>query len=549
MPRIPTYRSQLNAARSTEATIASSLTFMPFVRETERTGAMIQARGEQLLREYDQTRAYNAFNELRNQSRSKVEELLQREGAHAQGVQSEYEIWSKDAQGQVAKDNLTTYSQTDLFSKLADQHRQSDLDRLAGHEVTQHKIYKGEVIKGLANVTERDVRESAFDDAKMDGMIQNYFDAIDGLFPGHDTSNDKLAALQTFRVSAAEQLIDANPKYAAGKLEEWKADLGDKYYALKKRLEQQTADNKMAEAYNTLYTRFGNNSEAAMSWLAIPSNQEKLGLDFKEVNALHNRFSQLLSDRERAESIGRQRLKEVQDDGDRRALQAQYDPKAPPVDLHEMHRTRHMSDEMYAKLNNLKETSEVDNPFLVSDLHGQIERGVDVTPLIAEGVANGSLSKKTAASIGKHQTDEKSKRAMQYIDRALRPSELDRWSPDKNLKYADATRLYYAKVAGGMDYEQAAFEVVKGYVDGVRRTVKMLPTPEGLTNDQKTDLAALEQSKQMIVSKLRSGLITPEVYREQMNAVDNLIKIAIEEQQAGEMDTELQELRKKKLQK
>jgi hypothetical protein len=72
------------------------------------------------------------------------------------------------------------------------QRRAGDLDRLAGHEVTQHKMYKGEVIKGLANVTERDIRTSAFDDAKMDGMIGNYFQAVDGLFPGHEFQIDPL---------------------------------------------------------------------------------------------------------------------------------------------------------------------------------------------------------------------------------------------------------------------------------------------------------------------------------------------------------------------
>jgi hypothetical protein len=547
MPRIPTYQSQLGAARSTTATIESSLTYMPWVKATQHTGAMLEARGAQLLQEYDQTRAYNAFNELRDQSRGKVEELLQREGAQAQGVQAEYEEWTKQAQSDVSKNSLSTFSQTEMFSKLAEQRRAGDLDRLAGHEVTQHKIYKGEVIKGLANVTERDIRTSAFDDAKMDGMIGNYFTAVDGLFPGHDTSTDKIAALQTFRVSAMDELINSNPKYAAGKLEEWKGDLGEKYTGLKKRLEAQTTDNKMSEAYNTVFTKYKTNFEGALSFLAVPANQEKLGLDFKEVGQLHGRFSALLSDRERSERIGRDNLEQDQKINAGKVLQSLYNPAAPKVDYNELHRTRKIDNATYQHAINAKESTVIDNPFTVTDLHDQIERGVDVTDSIRSAIESGSLSEKSASAIGKHQTDERSKRAMQYIDRALRPSDADKWSPDKHLKYADATRLYYAKVTSGMDYEQAAFEVVKGYINDVRRTWRGLPTPEGLQGEQKKDPASLEKAKTVLVEKFRSGQITPTEYKERMKNIDSLIKLADEDSQAEAMDTEIEALRKKKL--
>ena len=97
-----------------------------------------------------------------------------------------------------------------------------------------------------------------------------------------------------------------------------------------------------------------------------------------------------------------------------------------------------------------------------------------------------------------------------------------------------------------MDYDQAAVEVVKGYIDGVRRTLRTLPTPAGMTPDQKTDTAALNQKKVELVEKFRTKRITPEVYTEEMKNIDALIKIAEEEAQANESDAELEAIRKKR---
>jgi hypothetical protein len=510
---------------------------------------MVARRGEQLLQEYDATRAYGAYNRLRDESRVKVAELLQREGVDAQGAQQEYDEWHKSAFSRVLKDNLTSGQQRDIYQRLSDQRRQGDLDQLAHHEAQQHSAYKKQVIEGMAATIDRDIQAIAFDDGKVDGMIADHFMALDGLYPGRDLTAEKTVRLERFRTTQAQEIIDKNPKYAAAWLEEKKPELGDKYYQLKKLLESKAADNKLSLAYDTLYTRFGSNHEAAMSWLAKPDNQTALGLDFKEVNQLHSRFSQLLADRERIERIGRDNLEQQQKANSAAVLQSLYNPAAPKLDVHKLHAERKIDNATYEHAIKARESTVVDNPWTISELHDQVERGQDITEQLRTAVEAGQLSGKTAASLGKHAVDEKSKRAMQYIDRALRPSEADKWSPDKHLKYADATRLYYAKIAGGTDYEQAAYEVVKGYIDNVRRTVKMLPTPEGLTSEQKTDLTALEQAKQATAEKFRSGRLTPDVYREQMNALDNLIKIAVEQQQAGEMDAELEAIRKKKVQK
>ena len=559
MPKIPVYEQQLGTPRSTSATVESAITYMPFTQAVNNTGAMIEQRGASLLQEYDTTRAYTAFNELRDQSRSKMAELMSREGIDAQGAQSEYSEYYKKTKEDVTKSTINAFSQRQLFDKLSQSHQAGDLDQLARHEFVEHKKYKTTVVNGYIATVERDIRENVNDDAKMDGMIYGrteadgtvtpgLWGAIDALGSGIDRTAAKIAATQGARYAAMDELINSNPQRATIKLEEWKSELGDKYAPLKKRLEAQTVDTMLGEAFGLLNSKFGNNHEAKIAFVNNKENWQKLGKDFdyKVAKELDARFSGMAADRDRAESKARTDHDRAVQDNDLKTLVSLNDPNAKPVDVLQLARERKISEGMLKYALDRKESTTIDNPWVVVEAQQMVEQGQDVTQFLKTAEESGQLSTKTVASVGKHSIDEKSKRAMQYIDRALKPSEADKWSPDKHLKYADATRLYYAKIASGMDYDQAAVEVVRGYIDGVRRTLRTLPTPQGMTPDQKTDTAALNQKRAELVEKFRTRQITPEVYTEEMKNIDALIKIAEEEAQANESDAELEAIRKKR---
>lgn len=550
MPKVPTYQLQVGARGSSDTALNAINLSTPYAQAVSNVGSMLQQRGAQILQEHDSAVALGAFNSLRDEARAKLSDLLSREGGNAIGAQKEYDEWELKTRNRVSKQSLEAQTQQALFDKLAAQHRESDLNTLATHEARQHKIHKDQQLNAFTLVLERDIRESAFDDNAMNGMIGEWFGAVDGLYPGQNKTAEKVAGLQGFRHAAMLELIDKDPKRAEIKLEEWKKDLGPKYDTLKKALDGKRTDNKMNEAYSGLYAKFGTNYEAAMSHIMVPKNQERLGLDFKEVNALHSRFSGLLADRERAERMNRESFERGQKDNDHAVLQALYNPDAPRVDVHELHRQRKITNTMYEHAIKARESTVIDNPWVVAELHDNVERGIEVSAdRLKSLIDSGELSEKTAASIGKHQVDEKSKRAVSYIDKALRPSDADKWSPDKHVKYADAMRLYYAKIESGIDYEEAAYEVVRGYVDGIRRTLRGLRTPEGLSPDQKKDTAALEQAKLKLAEDLRSKKITSEIYFERMKNIDALMQIAVESLEMEESDNELEALRKKRLQK
>ena len=562
MPKLPIYESQLGAPRGTALDVSSSQTYMPFTAATMHTGNMIEQRGETMLREYDTSRAYTAFNQLRDVSRGKMAELMAREGLSAQGAQTEYTEFYRKAQEDVAKETINAFSQGSLFDKLSHSHQQGDLDRLASHEFTEHKKYKVSVVNGYVATTARDVADNAADYAKVDGMIYGQTEpdgtvtpglwgAIDALGEGIDRTTAKMQATEAARFSQVDALISSDPKKAAEAVEKYKSELGDKYAPLKKRLESQTHDNMLGEAYGALNAQFGNNHEAKIAYVNNKANWPKLGsgFDYKEAKELDARFSGMLADRDRVERSSRERLEQAQKDNAGAVLQALYNPNAPRVDVHELHRQRKIDNATYEHAIKARESTVVDNPETVSSLHDSIERGIDIKDDIRAAVDAGTLSERTAASVLKHSTDEKSKRAMQYIDRALKPSEADKWSPDKHLKYADATRLYYAKIAAGMDYEQAAAEVVSGYISNLRRTWRNLPAPPGMTDDQKRDPVALQTKQAELTQKLQTKQITPDEFRLQMKNIDNLMNLAAEDLAAESSNAEIEALRKKKVQK
>jgi len=554
MPKIPVLESQLGAPRGAALDVSSPQTYMPFTAATYQTGGMIEQRGETMLREYDTSRAYTAFNQLRDVSRGKLAELLSREGLSAQGAQTEYTEWYRKAQEDVAKETINAFSQRSLFDKLSQSHQQGDLDRLAGHEFTEHKKYKVSVVNGYVATTARDVADNAADYEKVDGMIYGktepdgsvtpgLWGAIDALGDGIDRTSAKMKATEEARYSQVDSLISSDPKKAMDALEKYKSELGDKYSPLKKRLESQTHDNMLGDAFGALNAQFGNNHEAKIAYVNNKANWAKLGagFDYKEAKELDARFSGMLADRDRVETNMRQRLEQEQKLWGNRVLQMRFNPDAPKYDIHDLHRRRLLSDEDYEAAVKPKTSTEVDNPFVFSDMHDKINRGIDVTSEVRDAVERGDLSNKTAGSILKDQVDERKKRESANIARVMKPSDLD-FSQDKRIVYGEAMRLFDSKLQSGMSYEEAGAEVRGVFLDDLRRSTKNIPTPEGISYDQKTDLKALEQARAVLVAKRNQ--ISPSEYLERMTHIDNLVKIASEQQEA-DISNELIEIQRK----
>ncbi len=562
MPRIPAtpqYQPLVKTPQAGPVDVSSPGTFLPFVGAASETGRMMQARGEQLLREYDETRAIGAYNKLRELSRSKVAELLTREGKDAQGAQQEFGEWYRRAFDDVAKKELTVHSQRETYQRIADQRKQGDLDQLAHHEAQQHTAYKKQVIAGMAETVERDIRNTAFDQEQSDAMILDHFAAMDNLYPGRDLSVDKMASLQKFRVAQAQELIDKDAAYAAKWIEQKyydkdgketdsiKNQLGEKYYIIKDRLEKQGKSNRLEAAYTVLLNQFGGNHYKASAYVNNPANWTKLGgIKYEEAKELDNRFTGMARDREQIEDRGRKLHDEAVKQNDLQVLVALGDPSvANKPDVFALGRQRLVSDSLLRWHIQQRESPQADNWETVVAINERVNIGEDATEDLRTAVVKGLISQKTAAAIGKHMKDEEYKRAAAQMDRALKPSEFDKWSKDKNLRHAEAYELFWGKMASGKKPLEAATEVIEQYLGSMSRSAKMLGRPRNLQGAI-DDPAALSAAKQATVQDLQTGRISAEEYKAEMNRIERLEDNARDKAQASEASGELSELLKKR---
>lgn len=560
IPATPQFQPMVRTPRADRPVdVSSPQTFLPFVGATSETGRMMQARGEQLLKEYDETRALGAYNKLREMSRGKVAELLQREGKNAQGAQQEFGDWYRKAFDDVAKNELNVHSQRETYQRISDQRKQGDLDQLAHHEATQHTAYKKQVITGMGETVERDIRNTAFDQQQSDAMIFDHFTAMEQLYPGRDLSADKMASLQRFRVAQAEELIDKDEKYAAKWLEEKyydkdgkeadsiKNQLGEKYYTIKDRLEKQGKSNRMEAAYTVLVNEFGGNHYKASAYVNNPANWTKLGgIKYEEAKELDNRLTGLARDREQIEDRGRKLHDEAVKQNDLKVLIALGDPNVKDKpNVFELGRQRLVSDNLIRWHIQKRESPEADNWETVVAINEIVNIGEDATEDLKTAVVKGLISQKTAATIGKHMKDEEYKRAAAQMDRALKPSEFDKWSKDKNLRHAESYELFWGKMASGKKPLDAANEVIEQYLGTMNRSAKMLGRPRNLQGAV-DDVDALKEAKQLTVQDLQTGRISAEEYKAEMNRIEKLEDNARDNAQAAEAKGELSELLKKR---
>jgi hypothetical protein len=239
----------------------------------------------------------------------------------------------------------------------------------------------------------------------------------------------------------------------------------------------------------------------------------------------------MLADRERGQNAAEAAIKRIQDANASKVMQALYDPTAPKVDVHDLHRRRLISDSVYEHAIKTKETATVDNVWVKADLYTKMMRNIDITDDVRSALDDGTLSGPMASSLLKNQTDERYKREAAYIARIMKPSDLD-FSADKRIIFGEAMKLFDAKLASGMSFEEAGAQVRNAYLDDLKRSAKNVPTPTGITYEQKTDLAALANARKILVEQRRSNLISAAEYLERSRHIDELEKLATDESDA-----------------
>jgi hypothetical protein len=311
MPKVPTYQMSQGVPRGGIGVMDAINLSTPYANAMSNVGNMLQHRGEQILKDYDTSRALMAFNKLRDSSRNKLQELSEREGADAQGIQAEYDSWHNKEFQKIESNDLSVFSQREMFKRLSDQRKESDLDHLANREARETVALRKSVLEGVIANAEPDIRMYADNDNSYKNIVRQVEGVIDEKNPGMDTTSMKVKVRENLAAARIESLVDTNPELGLAKLEEHRIELGSKYGVLKNKLEHEQKENRITIAYESIKRSTGSNPYAAIKLLDNVEYTSKNKIDAPTAARLRNvfegeiRWNKFMTDEARREaSIG-----------------------------------------------------------------------------------------------------------------------------------------------------------------------------------------------------------------------------------------------------
>jgi hypothetical protein len=171
---------------------------------------------------------------------------------------------------------------------------------------------------------------------------------------------------------------------------------------------------------------------------------------------------------------------------------------------------------------------ETNNPVVVGELGEALAAGQDISADLKSALHAGQIKTETYISMTQKAADQEYKRGARHLAEAMKPSPADRYTPDKNRRYADAVLRFDNLVSSGVKPIDAAQQVVDAYLGDRGRTLNGLPSPRYLQGSDKTDIDALQRAKNQAASAYQFGEIDTQEYKYQMELIEKLEKIARE---------------------
>lgn len=554
MPRLPVYEQSVSLPTNVRTPDFGQKSGLGQLGQ--EIGKVLQIRGEQLTREYDTVKAVSAYNSFSDSSRVQVGEYLKLERAAADGIQDSYKEWVTKESGDISK-QLSSRPQQDMYNNMVAKRRDADLNVLARYENLEWRKNQQDTFEKHIVETESAIRAAtvaglnsslAGDDIKFveaDDILEELLGKMNLLYPHRDLTVKQAEITQGMRSVMLQEMADRNPALAGKYLETYKSQLGEAYFSLKKMIQGKVSDSRLDAAFIKLMSDNGNNYEKSMGLVNNPSNWANLNIDYDIANQLDSRLSGLMSERNRRISEIR-RLADLRlEEGNETATIDYYSGK--PVNLLQLLKERKIDSSTYEHLT--KQQAEgvmVESPFVKSDLEANILRGTeDFKVQLKSALHNGYIKGTTYTAYLKQYNNEKYKAASSYIARALKPSEADKWSEDKHVKYADAMDLFKAKIENGADYDMASKEVVSQYISEMNRSIEGLSKPKYLKG-AKDDIDALETAKYDTAMAFHDNLIGVEEYKREIRTIENLIKVLRDNESMIGLDADLEAARKKR---
>ena len=241
--------------------------------------------------------------------------------------------------------------------------------------------------------------------------------------------------------------------------------------------------------------------------------------------------------------------KKLIEGSDYQAYQDYYGKKLTFERLEEIASAREISEGTYRnirdKMEKPEKATQENNPIVLAEIQEEIEKGRDARPLLQAALQNGEIKDQTYSTMIGQVAKGEYKEAVSFVARALKPSEADRWSQDKHLKYAEAMDRFNTLIDTGIEPIDAAKTVVNSYTSDLRRSIQGLRRPmflKGKKNNLNDLVTAEEASSQAYLRKE----ISETAYLDELQLIDQLKEIVSAWENTDEQAKEEYEKRKVK---
>lgn len=312
MPITPKYYRQARLPGRLGAGYASPQAFTATERALGQLGQVIEHRGLQFKQERDSAKVveeFSAFNEIASK---KLSELLSKESGAAVGLGDDYKQWFDDALPDFLNNRLTGGNQQRVFQAKALSLMNQDLDILARHEATQHRVFRKESDAKSQAVAREQIIKEPFNIGEVDRIIKERVEEIDRLYPGHTNKAQQDAARATLYVDALEAQINIDPKTASKYLKEWREIIGpEEFSRLSGKLKSGISEQNVQTAMVAIESDYDKDKDGrltidelrrAKADMGKSKTYKKYGLDLSESQSVRKELQNLINTRKETEA-------------------------------------------------------------------------------------------------------------------------------------------------------------------------------------------------------------------------------------------------------
>lgn len=532
--RLPQYVSNRQLATNTVArTQTPGVAGLPGQAQAVGMQALF-VRSQEIQTEEAMVDAQDAMVAFNEANRNYLNQQIQRTGTTARGVHGEGSEFYEKSYAEITA-GMSDKAKT-FFRQRFDPTREASLNQLAAHEAREHQATKLNSLEVSASNLRKQILAGTTPEV-LERELAAHFESMRTMWPGVDHS----AAYQKFAEgNITEFLTQAavnDPSNIDKLLERYEEVIpGETLLKIKALADKQMETENKGDIYNVLISKNGDNHFQSIADLANPKNWDEMGINFKTSRQLIEAFKANIVNTEYARDLQEERRNEMWEANDQQTWLDFFNGNLTNEELFRRAAADEIPRTTVTGIMGWKRSgaaSATDNWLVAGDLWDRMARGEDIRADALKAASQGQIKGVTYISMIKKQGDQEYKRGLQAIKSALKPSEFERWNPDKNYRFKEAVEMFNGALAADTEKQftpmEIANQVLNRYSTDLRRTFAGMPAPKYLPEGKsKMDRMALDEAAMQTTREHAAGRLSDEEFLFEMQLLQDSMNMLIE---------------------